>query len=38
MEEYVKRHDGVCAQLHLNMCKETGVKLYNEHWYEHVPT
>ena len=26
-EQYIKRHDRVCAQLHFNMCKETGVKL-----------
>ena len=31
-EQYIKRHDKVCAQLHFNICKETGV-----HWYEHVP-
>jgi len=27
----------VCAQLHFNICKETGVKLDNKHWYDHVP-
>jgi hypothetical protein len=27
----------VCAQLHFKVCKEIGVKLDNEHWYEHVP-
>jgi hypothetical protein len=27
----------VCAQLHFNICKEIGVNLDNEHWYEHVP-
>ena len=27
----------VCAQLHFNMCKETGVQLDNKHRYEHVP-
>jgi hypothetical protein len=27
----------VCAQLHFNIWKEIGVKLDNEHWYEHVP-
>ena len=26
-EHYVKRHDRVCAQLHFNLCKETGVQL-----------
>ena len=36
-ERYLKRHDKVCAQLCFNTCKETGVKLENEHWYEHVP-
>ena len=24
----------MCAQLHFNICKETGVKLDNEHWYD----
>jgi hypothetical protein len=28
-EQYIKRHDRVCAQLHFNICKEL--------WYEHVP-
>jgi hypothetical protein len=32
-----KRHDRVSAQLHVNICKETGVQLDKEHWYEHVP-
>jgi hypothetical protein len=27
----------VCAQLHFNICKETGIKLDKKHWYEHVP-
>jgi len=27
----------VCAQLHFNICKETGVQLHKKHWYEHVP-
>jgi len=26
-EQYIKRHDRVCAQLHFNICKETGVQL-----------
>ena len=34
---YIKRHDSVCAQLHFNICKETGVQLDRKHWYEHVP-
>jgi len=25
-EQYIKRHDRVCAQLHFNICKETRVK------------
>ena len=35
--QYIKRHDRVCAQLHFNICKETGVYLDKKHWYEHVP-
>ena len=35
-EQYTKRHDRVCAQLHFNICKETGVQLDKKHWYEHV--
>jgi hypothetical protein len=27
----------VCAQLHFNICKETGVQLDKKHWHEHVP-
>jgi len=36
-EQYTKRHDRVCAQLHFNICKETGVQLDQKHWYEYVP-
>ena len=36
-EQYIKRHDSVCAQLHFNICKEKGVKFDKIHWYEHVP-
>ena len=36
-EQYIKRHDRVCAQLHFNICKETGVQLGKKQWYEHVP-
>jgi len=35
-EQYIKRHDSVCEQLHFNICKETGVQLNKTHWYEHV--
>ena len=27
----------MCAQLHFNICKETGVQLDKKHWHEHVP-
>jgi hypothetical protein len=36
-EQYIKSHDIVSAQLHFNICKETGVQLDKKHWYEHVP-
>jgi hypothetical protein len=36
-EQYIKRHDRVCAQLYFNICKELGVKLDSELWCEHVP-
>jgi hypothetical protein len=36
-EQYIKQHDRVCSQLHFNICKELGVKLDSERWYEHVP-
>jgi hypothetical protein len=36
-EQYVKRHDSVCAQLKFNKCKEIRVKLENKHWYGHLP-
>ena len=36
-EQYTKIHDRMCAQLHFNICKEIGVKLDNEHWYDHIP-
>ena len=26
-----------CAQIHFNICKETGLQLDKKHWYEHVP-
>jgi hypothetical protein len=36
-EQYIKRHDRVCAELRFNTCKELGVTLDSELWYEHVP-
>jgi len=36
-EQYIKRHDRVCTQLHFNICKETEVQLDKKHWYGHVP-
>ena len=27
----------MCAQLHFNICKKTGVQLDKKHWYEHIP-
>jgi len=36
-EQYIKRHDRVCAQLHFNIYKEKGVQLDKNPWYEHVP-
>ena len=36
-EQYTKRHDRMCAQLHFNISKETWVQLNKKHWYEHVP-
>jgi hypothetical protein len=35
-EQYIKTHDRVCAHLHFNKCKETGVQLDKNHWYEHI--
>ena len=35
--QYTKRHYRVCAQLHFNICKGTGVQLDKKYWYEHVP-
>jgi hypothetical protein len=36
-EQYIKRHNRVGAQLHFNICKETGVQLDKKCWYEHLP-
>jgi hypothetical protein len=38
-EQYtvIKQHCTACAELHLNICYKTEVKLDKEHWHEHVP-
>ena len=36
-EQYIKRHDELCAQQHFNICKEIGVKLDNKQWYDQIP-
>jgi len=36
-EQYLKRHVRLCVRLHFNVCYEIGVKLDNQHWYNHVP-
>jgi len=35
-EQYIERNDTVCAELHCNMCREIGGKLYNEQLYGRV--
>ena len=36
-EQYIKRHDTMCAQIHYNICKEIGVRVDTKHWHGHVP-
>jgi hypothetical protein len=36
-EQCIKRHDRLCAQLHFNICKETGVQLDKKPWCEYTP-
>ena len=33
-EQYITRHDRVCAQLHFSIFKETAVQLDKKQWYE----
>ena len=35
-EQYIQRHDAVCAELHCNICEGVGGKLYNKQLYGHV--
>ena len=37
MRIIIIRQDRVCAQLHFNICKETGAQLDKKRWYEYVP-
>jgi len=36
-EQYIKIYDGVCTELHFNICKKIGVELDNKHWHDFVP-
>jgi hypothetical protein len=36
-EQYIKRHDEVCIQLHFHIYKEIGVKLDNKYRNDHIP-
>jgi hypothetical protein len=36
-EQYINRHDRVCAQLHFNIHKETGIQVDKKHLYDRVP-
>jgi hypothetical protein len=36
-EQYINKHDGMCAQLHFYTCNEIEVQLDNERRYDHVP-
>ena len=36
-DQYIKRDDRMCAELHFNICKEMGVIVDNEHGSDHVP-
>jgi len=36
-EQYIKRHDTLCAELHFNIWNKIGVKFDNKHSYDHVP-
>jgi hypothetical protein len=32
----IKQHDRLCAHICFTTCKEIGIKLDKEHWYEHA--
>ena len=35
--KYLIRHNEVVAKVHLDMCKQYGIKVDLKHWYEHNP-
>ena len=37
-EQYIKRHDSVCAELHCKVSKEIAAQLDTGQWCEHVLT
>ena len=36
-DQYLNRHNQVAAQLHLDMCRQYGIKVEAECWYQHKP-
>ena len=36
-DQYLNRHNQVAAQLHLDICKDYGIKVEAKHWYQHKP-
>ena len=36
-KDYIERHDRVCTQLHYSLCKEYGIEVDADKWYEHKP-
>jgi hypothetical protein len=37
-EQYIQRHDTVCAEMHSNICKKIEEKIHNKQLYELVLT
>ena len=36
-DQYLKRHNHIAAQLHLDICRHYGIKVKAECWYQHKP-
>ena len=36
-DQYLKRHNQVAAQLHLDICKYYNIAVEAQHWYQHKP-